>query len=155
MVDIRVTRETTAPPESVLTTLRELDPERRHGFWSNVKPKYFKLHDSGADFAEVTEGDFFVGVFWERSRYEWSQPGRVSATVLDSNVFKPGSTFELRAQPGGDGRTRVEMTLRREFRSNPKGWIGATVNHLGGARLFGWYLGTVLKAVKEEHAASP
>ncbi len=148
MVDISVSRETTAPPESVLATLREFSPERRHEFWSNVTPKYFKLHDSGAGFAELTEGTFIAGVFWERNRYDWSHPGRVSATVVDSNVLKPGSTFELRAQPEAEGRTKVEMTVRSEFQPGPKGRIAAAVNHLGGRRLFDWYLGTVLKAVE-------
>jgi hypothetical protein len=154
MIDISVSRETTAPPELVLASLRELSPERRHEFWSNVTPKYFKVHDSGAGFAELTEGTFIAGVFWERNRYDWSQPGNVSSTVVDSNVLEPGSTFELCAQAKDQGRTRVEMTLRSKFRPGPKGRTAAAVNHLGGRRLFGWYLGTVLKAVEKRHAAN-
>jgi hypothetical protein len=132
VLDIHVARETTAPPDLVLASLRELSPERRHEFWSNVTPKYFVVHHSGADFAEVTEGVFFAGVFWERSRYDWSQPGKINATVVDSNVLKPGSAFELRTQPAGSEGTRVEMTLRREFQPGIKGRIARTVNHLGG-----------------------
>ena len=74
-------------------------------------------------------------MFWERSRYEWSEPGVVKAVVTDSDVIKPGSTSGLRAVPV-DGGTEVEMTLHRTFKKGP-GRIGATVNHVSGNR--GWH----------------
>ena len=46
------------------------------------------------------------------------------------------------------------MIVRREYHRGPKGRIAATVNHLGGHRLFGWYLGTALKALEKRIAAS-
>jgi len=70
--------------------------------------------------------------------------------VLESNIFKPGSTFALRASTRGDGGSVVELHVQREFQRGLNAAIGATFNHVGGARLFGWYLGTVLKAVEEE-----
>jgi len=88
----------------------------------------------------------------ERSRYEWPEPDRVTATVLDSNVLKAGSTFELRATAREGGGSRVEMILRRRFRRRPKEVIAAAVNHLRGRRLFGWYLGSVLKALEKQAA---
>jgi hypothetical protein len=33
----------------------------------------------------------------------WSEPGVVTATVVDSNALLPGSTFELRASPREGG----------------------------------------------------
>src|SRR5450631_3191233 len=30
-----------------------------------------------------------AGLFWERSRYDWSEPGAVTATVTESNVIQP------------------------------------------------------------------
>jgi hypothetical protein len=154
MLSIHVKRDTTVSPELVLDTLRDPSPERRGEIWSNITPKRFRLHDSGPDFIDVTEGTFIVGVFWERSRYEWPQPGRLSATVSDSNVFKPGSTFELRAVPSDAGGSEVELILRRQYQRSPKGWAAATINHLGGRRLFGWYLGSALKALEKRNAAS-
>jgi hypothetical protein len=70
--------------------------------------------------------------------------------VSESNVFQPGSKIELRAAPREGGGSRVEMIVRREYRRGPKGRIAATVNHVGGHRLFGWYLGTALKALENE-----
>lgn len=86
MLKVHVERGTSAPPELVLGTLRDPSPERRGEIWSNITPKQFTLHDSGPDFLDVTEGTFLVGVFWERSRYEWTEPGRVVSTVSESNV---------------------------------------------------------------------
>lgn len=154
MLRVDVERDTTASPEAVLDTLRDPSPERRGEIWSNVTPKHFVLHDSGRDFLDVTEGTFIVGVFWERNHYEWREPGRVIASVAESNVFKPGSTIELRATPREGGGSRVELIARREYQRGPKGRIAATVNHLGGRRLFGWYLGTALKALEKRLAGS-
>ena len=153
MLNIHVERETSAPPELVLDTLREPAPERRGEIWSKITPKHFTLHDSGPDFLDVTEGTSVIGVFWERSRYEWTEPGRVVSTVSKSNVFKPGSRMELRATPREGGGSRVEFVLQREFQPGVKGRMAAMVNHLGGRRLFGWYLGTALRALEKRSAA--
>ena len=104
-----------------------------------VQSKYLQVHETGDTSAEVTEGTFVVGHFWERSRYDWSEPGLVKATVLDSNVLKPGSTWELQATLRNDGST-VAMTVNREFQSGFRGSIASAVNHGFGARWrrFGW-----------------
>ncbi|HSI81572.1 MAG TPA: hypothetical protein VK919_13070 [Solirubrobacterales bacterium] len=68
-------------------------------------------------------------------------------------MFTPGSRFELRATPKNSGGSEVEMIVRRRYRRSPKGWAAATINHLGGRRLFGWYLGTALKALEKRDAA--
>ena len=150
MVDIHVERETTAPPEAVLASLQEPDLERRHRLWSNVKPKHSVVHETGDGFIEITEGDVLIGISWERSRYEWAEPGAVTGTVLESNVFRPGSTFTLRARLRPEGGSLVELHVRREFRRTVNGIVGSLVNHVGGGRLFGWYLGTVLATLEEE-----
>ena len=95
---IRVAAKTSLPPERVLDAGRDFS-ERRADVWSNVKVKHLEVHELGETFAEVTEGTWVVGLFWERCRYDWSQPGLVKATVIDSSVFEPGSTWELRATP--------------------------------------------------------
>lgn len=153
MLSVEVERDTTAPAELVLDTLRDPSPSRRGEIWSNITPKHFTLHASGDDFLDVTEGTVIVGVFWERSRYEWPETGRVISTVLDSNVFRPGSTTELRAAPR-DGGSRVKLIVRRRYQAGAKGRIALVINHLGGRRLFGWYLSSALKALEERIAGS-
>jgi hypothetical protein len=154
VLHVHVERDTTAPPELVLDTLRDPELERRAEIWSNVQPKHSTVHESGPGFLVLTEGTFLAGVFWERSRYEWREHGGVTGTVLESNVFKPGSRIELRPTPRDGGGSRVELILRREFQRGPKARIAGTINHLGGRRLFGWYLGTALKALEKRIAAS-
>jgi hypothetical protein len=154
MLKIHVERETTASPDLVLGTWRDASPESRGEIWSNVTPKHFTVHSSGDDHLDVTEGTFIVGVFSERTRYEWLEPDRVVGVVHESNVFKPGSSYELRATPSDHGGSRVEFIVKREFQPGPKGRIAAAVNHLGGRRLFGWYLGTALKALEKRIAGS-
>ena len=64
---------------------------------AECEAKHFVVHDEGEEFADVTEGIWITVLFWERSRYDWSEPGAVSATVTDSNVLEPGSISALRA----------------------------------------------------------
>jgi hypothetical protein len=146
MLDITVSEGTSASPEQVLDTATDLSDERVK-VWSNSKPRYFQVHAQGPEFAEVTEG--FrppFGRVWERSRYEW-EPGSIRQTVIDSNVLAPGSTWELTISPSGRGCT-VEMRLKREFRLSAKGRIASALNHLGGRRMWGWYLRKALAGVE-------
>ena len=102
---IAVSAHTSASPEQVLAAGYDFS-ERREQIWGNVKTKRLEVHERGDTWAEVTEATMIIGVFWERCRYDWSQPGTVTATVRDSNVFQPGSTFELRAIPRNRRRQR-------------------------------------------------
>ena len=109
---IRVAAKTSLPPERVLDAGRDFSG-RRADVWPNVKVKHLEVHERGETFADVTEGTWVVGLFWERCRYDWSQPGMVKATVVDSSVFEPGSTWELRATPLRPGeRSRDRATSR-------------------------------------------
>src|SRR3954454_18857596 len=112
MLTIRATAETSAGPDAVIDAARDFS-ERRAVIWPNVKAGHFEVHASGETFIEATERLWPLG-FWERCRYEWPRPDRVVATVLDSNVFAPGSTWELTVSPIDRG-TRVETVFRREF----------------------------------------
>ena len=147
---IRVATKTSLPPERVLDAGRDFS-ERRADVWSNVNVKHLEVHEHGETFADVTEGTWVVGLFWERSRYDWSQPGLVKATVIDSSVFEPGSTWELRATPC-DGGSEVEIVLHRGFRRGPKGRIASAVHHTAGKWVWGWFLRRALAAVEKQAA---
>ena len=127
MVTIQVAAHTPLPPERVLEAARDFS-ERRADVWPNVRKRHLEVHESGENFADVTEGTWVVGLFWERNRYDWSNPGTVKATVIDSSIFEPGSTWELRATARDSG-SQVQMVLNRGFRSGPKGRIASTVHH--------------------------
>src|SRR6478672_878186 len=94
--------DTSASPEQVLDALTDFSP-RRLELWPNIDRGYYKLGESGAQFAEVTEGSRAFGGVWERGRYDWSRPGRVHIDVEDSNAFRPGSfwDYQVTARPDG------------------------------------------------------
>jgi hypothetical protein len=152
MVAVQVAADSSLPPEKVLEAARDFS-DRRAEVWPMVQSKYLQVHETGDTSAEVTEGTFLAGRFWERSRYDWSEPGVVKATVVDSNVFKPGSTWELRAA-GRNGGSKVEMTLNRDFQSGFRGSIASAVNHGFGDRWrrLGWarMLRQVLREIEKQ-----
>lgn len=117
---VHVTEHTWLPVEDVLAAATDFS-ERRATLWPDVHVDHFEVHEVGARHAEVTEGNQETfGFIWERLRYDWSKAGRVHAVVMASNVFHPGSTWELRASREGE-RTRVEIIGNR----NVKGVKGA------------------------------
>lgn len=143
---IKVGAESASPPERVLAAAYDFS-DRRERVWPNVKTKHLQVHANGGLYAEVTEATWVAGLFWERCRYDWSRPGVVTATVVDSNVYVPGvSSFEL-AATARDGGSHVEMTLTREFKRGPKGRAATLLYRVGGRRLFGSMLRSVVAAV--------
>ena len=150
MLRITVTATTSASPERVLALAATDFSADRAKVWSNVAVKRLAVHARGDSYAEVTEGATGIAWFaWERSRYDWSEPGIVKQTVLDSNVLEPGSVWELRVTTGEGGGSVVEMTLQRRFRRSTAGAVGYVFNRLAGRRGWAWYLRTALKAVEQ------
>jgi hypothetical protein len=116
----------------VLVAARDFS-ERRAEMWPDVHVECLEVHEKGETFAEVTEGNPWpIGYVWERLRYDWSGPGVLRGTVTDSNIFKPGSTWELRAVPSNGG-SRVEVSAVRHLRGF-KGRLLAPVFPLGLAQ---------------------
>ena len=105
---VHVVDHTPLSPERVLAAAHDFS-ERRADLWPDVHVEHLRVHEEGETFAEVTEGNPWpIGHVWERLRYDWSTPGVVKGTVVDSNIFKPGSSWEIRATPSNAG-TRVEV----------------------------------------------
>lgn len=112
---VRVSEHSDLPPDVVLTAARDFS-DRRAQMWPDVHVEYLQVHEAGDDYAEVTEGNPWpIGYVWERLHYDWSDPHALRATVVDSNLFKPGSTWELWASPE-DGGSRVEIRAVRRLR---------------------------------------
>ncbi|WP_422735572.1 SRPBCC family protein [Micromonospora sp. WMMD729] len=127
---IHFVENTTATPEQVLAALTDFGPGRSEVF-GNSADEYLAVHGQGPDWADVTEGS---GGIWERLRYDWSNPRRVTMTTTDSNIWggRSGHTYTLTPQP--DGTTVLDVVVIREGR-NVKG------------RLTGILLGSVGKGV--------
>jgi hypothetical protein len=61
-----------------------------------------------------------IGYVWERLRYDWSRPDALRGRVIDSNIFRPGSTWELWAAPDNGG-SLVEIRAERHLKG--RGWL--------------------------------
>lgn len=150
MPKISFTVETAVPPERVLAAATNFG-ERRPELWPNSSREHFQVHEVGDDWAEVTEGTAKLGGFWERVRYDWSTPGIVRATVLESNVFTAG-TWELRAAPRPGGGSLV--TVVNDRRTKGKGKVFAVMMVLVGKRFFSSSLRQTLAALEREGGAA-
>jgi hypothetical protein len=161
MLSITVTAETSASPEQVLTLAGTDFSAHRAKVWPNVTTRKLEVHERGDTWIEVSEGATGIARFaWERSRYDWSEPGSVKQTVLDSNVLEAGSTWELRVTASEGGGSTVQMTVERRFPRSLAGRYGHMLNRAAGQRGWTWFLRQALKAVehvspRESDAAPP
>src|ERR1700694_2940849 len=132
MSTIHLHRTTTSTPEQYVAGLTDFGPGRSKLF-GNSADAYLKVHHRGRSQADVTEGS---GGVWERLRYDWSDPGRVVLTTVDSNVWggRSGHTYTFARLAGG--MTDIDVVVVREGK-NLKG------------RLLGFVLGTIGRRVLE------
>jgi hypothetical protein len=119
MVTIRFRAKSEISPQGILAAATDFT-DRRPEVWPNLDPKVYRVIEVGEHTAEAMEGSPMLGGIWARERYDWSTPGLVRAEVQESNVFRPGSSWELRVVPDGTSGSVVEWTSRRI----PKGLRG-------------------------------
>lgn len=98
------------PPERVTAALVDFGPDRVRIWRETSHPAVYRLHWLGDRHAEVTEGVPFA---WSRERYDWSEPGVVILTQLDSNVARNGR-IRYEVQPDAEG-SRIACDRYREF----------------------------------------
>lgn len=98
MPRVHVVETSSASPEQVLEEARDFT-DRRAELWRDVYTEHLTVHERGETWADVTEGNRWpIGLVWERLRYDWSEPDVLKGTVVESNIFKAGSTWEIRAR---------------------------------------------------------
>ena len=121
MPRVYVSATSTASPDQVLLAARDFTL-RRAELWRDVYTEHLTIHDRGETWADVTEGNRWpIGLVWERLRYDWSEPGALKGLVIDSNIFKPASTWEIHASPLNGGGSRVEIFAVRHLKG--RGWL--------------------------------
>jgi len=150
MATIHLHQSTTATPEQFLAGLTDFGPGRKKLF-PNSADGYLKVHSQGPTQADVTEGSNGV---WERLRYDWSNPHRITMTTTDSNVWggHSGHTYTLTPRPGGT--TDVDVVVVREGK-NLKGKLFAIVVSAGGKFVLGKALATTVKAIEAQNYQKP
>lgn len=150
MVEVRFDVETHLPPERVLAAATDFS-ERRPEIWSGIDPNQYRVHTLDDRAADVTEGGREFGGIWARERYDWSSPGTVTAQVVESNVFRPGSRWELRVRPTPAGGSRVEWTSFRRPNSL-KGRLVVLALRIAGRKHLRGYLRKTLSELENDPA---
>jgi hypothetical protein len=143
MATIHLHQRTTATPGQFVAGLTDFGPGRSELF-DNSADGYLKVHSRGPAEADVTEGSRGV---WERLRYDWSDPRRITMTTTDSNVWggRSGHTYTLTPRP--DGTTDVDAVVVREGK-NLKGRLLAILVSTGGKRVLAKALEKTAKAIE-------
>jgi hypothetical protein len=143
MATIHLHQTTSATPAQFVAGLTDFGPGRSKLF-PNSGDGYLEVHDQGADWADVTEGSNGI---WERLRYDWSNPRRVTMTTTDSNAWggHSGHTYTLTPQSGGT--TDVDVVVVREGK-NLKGRLLEVVVAAGGKHVLAGALAKTAKAIE-------
>ena len=125
------TVRTSLSPSEVLALMTDFGPARATN-WPNIDEAHFEVHETGPDWAEVTEG---TAMGWERERYAWdAAAGTITIDTLDSNLWGPGSGWRYTLTPAGDG-TDVQVTLHRVPKSLLGRVLAAFIPVVGGITL--------------------
>lgn len=125
--------------------------DRRPDLWPGLSRSRYRVLQLGDGWAEVIEG---TGLVWSRERYDWSIPGLVSAIQLDSNAATPGGVWQMRVGETPDGRTNVDVHIRRTSKG-PLGWAFFTlIEVLGGNRFLAGQFRRTLRKIEKDAGAS-
>ena len=109
--------------------------DRRPELWPNLDATFFKLHERGDTWAEVTEGTEIFGGVWARERYDWSEPGVVRLHLVEANDFKPGTEIVYRVTARPEGGCHVAVDFQR-IAASLRGRLVGFLVQLSGARRF-------------------
>jgi hypothetical protein len=109
--------------------------ERRPELWPSLDAKYYKLHELGDAWAEVTEGTDLLGGVWAREHYDWSQPGLVRLRLVEAVDFRPGTEIDYRVTSSADGGCHVAVDFQR-IAASPRGVLVGVLVQLAGASRF-------------------
>jgi hypothetical protein len=122
------------PPDRFIAALTDFS-SRRPELWPNLSPAYFKVNELSDTWADVQEGTAILGGVWARERYDWSEPGRVTLTLIESPSFRPGTVIDYHVTGRAGGGCHVSVDFQRIATSLSGRVVGAAVQ-LGGRRRF-------------------
>ena len=117
--------------QTVVDALVDFTPRREVIWKETCDPTVYRVHVVGDTWAEVTEG---IRGAWSRERYDWSQPGVVVLTQLESNIAEPVGTIRYTVTTRDDGGAHVVCERYRQFRGM-NGRIRGTFMLLLGSRI--------------------
>jgi len=115
---VEIDAETSLAPEKVHAMLIDFS-DRRPEIWPGLSPDWYEVYSVGETSAEIREGNKSPKI-WARERYDWSKPGVVRWTVMESNFSKPGSFVEAQLAPRDGGGSRIHVVWDR----SPSSFLG-------------------------------
>jgi hypothetical protein len=102
MTRIVLDLDSPCPPERAIDALVDFT-DRRPDLWPALAREFYQVASVGETSAEVREGSTKPIRVWAREHYDWSTPGTVRWTVIESNFCTPGSGVAVTVT---DGRER-------------------------------------------------
>lgn len=134
MATFSFTVDSVVPPERVLAALTDFS-DKRPDLWPTLSRRYYKVHSLSAKSAEVTEGSDLLGGIWSRERYDWSTPGTVTLTCIESPITAPGGTWIYTVKSNGKGGSTITCSMARVSKGI-KGRLVGALAQVAGTKLF-------------------
>ncbi|MBB3085975.1 hypothetical protein [Geodermatophilus sabuli] len=126
----RFTFDTRAAPEQVVGAFTDVSDRRLTVWRRTLDPAKYEVREAGDRWAVVREGSAGTRI-WVLLRYEWSEPGTIRWTLIDSDHCRRGrGEVVVAARP--DGGSRVDATIDH---GAPRGLRGRVI--LLGQRVVG------------------
>jgi hypothetical protein len=97
----------------------------------------------------MTEGS--SGALWERLRCDWSELNVVRLTTIDSNVWRPGSSWVYSLTSRADGGTDIDLVVVRKGR-NVRGRLSAALMAVTGRPILRRDLRRSLRAIEQNRS---
>ena len=127
---------TTATPDQVVELMIDFSPNRPDR-WPASSTKAFVVHHVGENDADSREGQDFPKL-WATWHYDWSVPGSVTLTVVESDALATGSFMTLSATPADGGGSSVHGVWEQTSK-NVIALAGITLMRFVGPRFLSTY----------------
>jgi polyketide cyclase/dehydrase/lipid transport protein len=112
MPQVEMDIETTLSPQTVLDALTDFS-DKRPDIWPGIDPELYEVRSIGETEALIKEGSSTPGMkIWAIEHYDWSEPGTVKWTVMESNFSSPGDFVSAKVTPK-DGGSSIHITWNR------------------------------------------
>jgi hypothetical protein len=113
MPKVEMDLETGVSPERVLEALIDFS-DRRTEIWPGITASLYEVYSVSETSADIREGTKLPGgAFWAKEHYDWSTPGLVTWTVVESNFCTPGSYVSAAISAREGGGSRIHITWNR------------------------------------------
>ena len=137
VIRFRVDVDTTVSPEEAERAFTDFSA-RRTEIWSQLSKKLFKVYEVGNTWADVREGSDKPIPVWAHERYDWSKPGTIKWTVLDSNFSLPGHSMVIEITPIAGG-SHVTLHYERGVYGVKGNIMGFMMRVFGKSVMAGYY----------------